>query len=331
LTSPWTPADQVMDAALALALPILAWRVLATEALAKAIVLFVALGLLSAIAWARLSAPDVALVEAAVGAGLTGALLMSTLTWVSTHPRAPPTSRARRASLWLLLAAGLVALAGVVLSLPATSRGLADHVAARLVPGGVSHPVTAVLLDFRAYDTLLEVFVLLVSAIAVQGQLPRVRRPSREQTALDVDVDVAGPLLPVLVRLLLPGIVLVAGYLLWRGSHAPGGAFQAGAILGGGGILLLLARTIRPPDLSSSVVRAALLAGPAVFLAIGAAPLFVGGSFLSYPPQWSGALILTIESALTVSIAVVLTMFFPSDARLDVSSAAAAASAVEQP
>jgi uncharacterized MnhB-related membrane protein len=39
-------------------------------------VLFIAFGLTMALAWARLTAPDLALAEAAVGAGLTGVLLV---------------------------------------------------------------------------------------------------------------------------------------------------------------------------------------------------------------------------------------------------------------
>ncbi len=45
----------------------------------RAIVLFIAFGLLMALAWVRLDAPDVALAEAAIGAGLTGALLLGAL------------------------------------------------------------------------------------------------------------------------------------------------------------------------------------------------------------------------------------------------------------
>jgi energy-converting hydrogenase B subunit D len=41
-----------------------------------AVVLFIVFGLLMALAWARLGAPDIALAEAAIGAGLTGALLL---------------------------------------------------------------------------------------------------------------------------------------------------------------------------------------------------------------------------------------------------------------
>lgn len=66
-----------LDILLALMLLWLAWRLLATAELFKAIVLFIAFGLLMALAWVRLEAPDLALAEAAIGAGLTGALFLS--------------------------------------------------------------------------------------------------------------------------------------------------------------------------------------------------------------------------------------------------------------
>jgi uncharacterized MnhB-related membrane protein len=67
------------DSLLGLGLLWLAWRALACPDLFRAIVLFVAFGLLMALAWARLDAPDIALAEAAIGAGLTGALLLAAL------------------------------------------------------------------------------------------------------------------------------------------------------------------------------------------------------------------------------------------------------------
>ncbi len=67
------------DLLLALALLWSAWRSLATPDLTRAVVMFIVFGLLLALAWARLSATDIALAEAAIGAGLTGALLLDAL------------------------------------------------------------------------------------------------------------------------------------------------------------------------------------------------------------------------------------------------------------
>jgi multisubunit Na+/H+ antiporter MnhB subunit len=308
-----TAADWVLDGLLACSLPILAWLVLATTHLPKAVVLFIAFGLLSALAWARLGAPDVALVEAAVGAGLTGALLMSAFEWLRPLQQSSRASLPYQKVLSALLLVGLsvglsVGLGAVVLALPEQTAGLSHEVLAEIDLSGAAHPVTAVLLNFRGYDTLLEIAVLLVAALAVQLQVRRGRWRR--------DVDREGPLLPALVRLLMPGLVLVSGYLLWRGSHAPGGAFQAGVVLGGGGILLILSGTLRPPSISSLWVRALLVFGPAFFLAVATAPLFGGEAVLEYPPQWAGLLILCIESALTLSIALSLMLFFPASARV---------------
>jgi len=70
---------QVFDWALLLVILVLAWGSLNDRDLFRAVIKFIALGLLLAAAWVRLRAPDVALAEAAVGSGLTGALILSAL------------------------------------------------------------------------------------------------------------------------------------------------------------------------------------------------------------------------------------------------------------
>ena len=69
----------VFDALIAIALPLLAWRTLAAQELFTSVIVFIVLGLLISLAYLRLAAPDVALAEAAIGAGVTGALLLDTL------------------------------------------------------------------------------------------------------------------------------------------------------------------------------------------------------------------------------------------------------------
>lgn len=69
-------AGLAFDLLLAASLLWSAWRALATPDILRGIILFIVFGLLLTLAWARLSAPDIALAEAAIGAGLTGALLL---------------------------------------------------------------------------------------------------------------------------------------------------------------------------------------------------------------------------------------------------------------
>jgi energy-converting hydrogenase B subunit D len=67
------------DILLALALIWSAVRALTVRDLFRAVILFIVFGLLMALAWARLDAPDIALAEAAIGAGLAGAMLLDTV------------------------------------------------------------------------------------------------------------------------------------------------------------------------------------------------------------------------------------------------------------
>lgn len=67
------------DALLVVVLIWLAWRAVNDADLLRAVVKFIVLGLMLALTWLRLGAPDVALAEAAVGSGLTGALLLVAL------------------------------------------------------------------------------------------------------------------------------------------------------------------------------------------------------------------------------------------------------------
>ncbi len=69
----------MFDGVLLITIVVLAWRSPNDPDLFRGVITFIALGLLIAVAWLRLRAPDVALAEAAVGSGLTGALMLAAL------------------------------------------------------------------------------------------------------------------------------------------------------------------------------------------------------------------------------------------------------------
>ncbi len=297
------------DSLLGLGLLWLAWRALTSPDLFRAIVLFIAFGLLMALMWVRLDAPDVALAEAAIGAGLTGALLLaafarlrSTTTGgeakAASSPKTPVCPRHCGALAMVLLMAG--GLGYVVWSLPPDAAGLSVEIATNIETSGVSNPVTAVLLNFRGYDTLLETVVLLLALLGVW---------SLSGTVLNQE-PVPGPVLDTLARLLTPFFILVAAYLLWVGAHAPGGAFQAGSVLGAAGVLLLLTGWRPRPRLTGLPLRLILLAGPATFVVMAAVLYMVEGRLLAFPPARAGTLILILETAAMISIGVTLAALF---------------------
>lgn len=289
------------DGLLGLGLLWLAWRTLTARERLPGILLFIVFGLLMALCWARLAAPDVALAEAAIGAGLTGALLLDAQRALAAAPVAADSGSRWLALVVALLAGGLlVLLALALLSLPPVP-GLADAVMARIDESGVSNPVTAVLLNFRAYDTLLEVAVLLLALLGVWQVRPLAAVPDAAARR--------NPIVDTLLRLLAPVALLTAAYLLWAGAFMPGGAFQAGAVLAGLGVLLRLTHVLQPVAAAGFMQRLLLGLGLLVFTAVGMA-LLLRSALLAYPPAWAGTLILLIESALTVSIGLILAALF---------------------
>jgi len=207
---------------------------------------------------------------------------------------------ARRLFDLVLLGLGL-ALIRVLPGPSVEPAGLAAAVEQAMPRSGVAHPVTAVLLNFRGYDTLLELLVLLLTLIGVRslGELPPLE-----------PAPPASPVLAELLRFLTPLLLLVAVYLLWRGSDAPGGAFQAGAVLGAAGVLWLLAERPAGQGPTELPLRPVLVLGVGALLLAGLYGLLTQGAFLAYPVEVAGGLIFAIEALASVAIATTLVVLF---------------------
>ncbi len=203
--------------------------------------------------------------------------------------------------LLILLLGGLtVSLSVAILSLPEQAPGLSTDVAENLNKSGVSNPVTAVLLNYRAYDTLLELGVLFLALLGIW---------SLGESAKPINAK-PGPVLDILSRVLTPLLILVAGYLLWVGAYQPGGAFQAGAVLGAAGVLLLLSGWQLNAKYAGFAFRVSVVAGLLIFVIIGLTFILFSNQFLQYPPYYAPGLILFIETAATVSIGISLVALF---------------------
>lgn len=281
----------------------LALATLGTRNEARMLMLFVALGGGVALIWIRLRAPDVALAEAAIGAALTGGLMLRMRPMLPSALSVEPAPRLLRIVAAFLSLSAFAVLAWALLTLDwAVRPSLAGSVFERLPESGVTNPVTAVLLNFRAYDTLLEVAVLLVAVVGVW--MLSARAPALAPLRDD-------PLFLALLRLLVPLLCVLAGYLLWLGSFAPGGAFQAGAVLSAAFLFLLLAGIPDAPGRTDRPwLRAALAGGLAVFIAVAVGVSLRGAALLQYPTAQAKNLILLIEAMLTISIAFTLMVLF---------------------
>jgi multicomponent K+:H+ antiporter subunit A len=273
-----------------------------------AVILLGGVGLVVCLTFVWFSAPDLALTQLTVEV-VTTVLLLLGLRWLPKRvegaggPQAEILSRARRLrDLAIAVAAGggMAMLAYLVMTrLPPDL--LADHFLARAyTEGGGTNVVNVILVDFRGFDTLGEIFVVAVVALATFALLRRFRPapdsielPEQQRDQAEADAghtrrrpeEVADWLLVpfTLTRLLFPVMLLVAVFLLLRGHDLPGGGFSAGMVVA---IAILLQYMIGGADWTErrlSLLRPAAWIGTGLLLATGTglAAIAFGRPFLT--------------------------------------------------
>lgn len=297
-------APAAFDLLLMSAVVLVAVRAIHAPRLFTGVVLYIAFGLLLSLVWVRLGAPDLALTEAAIGAGITGALLLDAAGQLGEGTGREGRGAAQRWAAALGCASLFLLLAAVSLSLEGGAPSLGPTVLDQMEQSGVTNPVTAVLLNFRAYDTWLEIAVLLAAAVAVLALR------GRGSPLAALAPESSDPVVRTSIATLVPLALVIAGYLLWRGTDGPGGAFQAGAVAGAAAILLFMLGWSPPQTVLDRWTRPVLTSGFLLFGGIGVFGVAARGAFLGYPPAAAGTLILVIEAALTLSIAATLALLF---------------------
>jgi multicomponent K+:H+ antiporter subunit A len=217
-------------------------------------------GLMTCITFVWFSAPDLALTQLAVEV-VTTVLILLGLRWlprrieeVSPLPSTLRKARIRRIRDLLLstVVGGGMALLAYAMLTRQTPNDISSFYLSRALPeGGGSNVVNVMLVDFRGFDTLGEITVLVAVALTVFALLRRFRPPKeslqlpaqQRLLAPDVVTDLVNPrhasdtalgfmMVPaVLVRLLLPIAFVVSVYLFMRGHNQPGGGFVAGLVM----------------------------------------------------------------------------------------------------
>ncbi|MHB0776354.1 monovalent cation/H+ antiporter subunit A [Halomonas sp. WWR20] len=203
-------------------------------------------GLMVSLAFARFSAPDLALTQLAVEV-VTMILLMLALFFLPQ--RTPKESSGPRIVRDVLLSAGF---GGIVASLnyallTRPLESISDFHLTHSVPGGGGHNVVNVILvDFRGFDTLGEITVLCIAAIGIYKLLNRLRlfMPSSDFEGRAWSPDRHPMILSTVSQTLLPLALLVSIFILLRGHNAPGGGFIAGLVTAVALILIYIARGV---------------------------------------------------------------------------------------
>jgi multicomponent Na+:H+ antiporter subunit B len=270
-----------------------------------------------------LDAADVALTEAAVGAGISTVLFLSALTMTTDKEKAPSSNR-----IIALIVVTTTALAIIYATFDKPAFGDPDapihqHIAPWYLETtreaiDIPNVVTAVLGTFRAYDTLGEVFVVFTAGIGVLFLLSAPSGKPRQTTDPHSE-GLRHYLVPRVVgRLLTPFILLFALYVQFHGDYGPGGGFQAGAIFAAAIILYaLLEGEKRALEVIPRSWLIGMMAGGALlYSAVGLAGILLGGNFLDYsvllddPVAGQHLGLLLIEAGVGITVTGVLLSIF---------------------
>jgi multicomponent Na+:H+ antiporter subunit B len=183
----------------------------------------------------------------------------------------------------------------------------------------VPNQVTAILADYRGYDTMFETVVVLIAGLSIFTILGcGVERESQEGVAPPFRINILMPrdlIVRLTSKILVPVIQLFALYVVAHGHHSPGGGFQGGVILAASFIMMELTSELQPiaTRLSGKATLVMGVIGVSIYGGWGLICLLQGGHFLDY--AWAarllpddpamarshGMLIVEIGVALTVS------------------------------
>ena len=176
----------------------------------------------------------------------------------------------------------------------------------------VTNVVTAVVFDYRGFDTLGEEFILFAAAMGVALLLRDVREEHEhlERGVLDDAVRLVG-------FGLVPALLAIGLYVVAHGLITPGGGFQGGVVLASAFLLVWLAGEYRAfrkltPTAGVDVAKGS---GAGGYVVVGLAALLLGHAFLRAigPLGTTGTmasggslLLLNLATALEVTAAFIL-------------------------
>ena len=286
--------------------------------------LFGIFSLLSASVFVVLDAGDVAMTEAAVGAGLTTILMLSTL--AATGSRAHPRPVRWKLPLFVVVVTGAALVYATTdmprfgdPNAPAQTHPVAKHyIETSQKETGIPNMVAPLLASYRGFDTLGETAVVFTAGIGVLALIGRRRKqdgtPMDDNHGEDIRVE-HHAVVRVVGKILIPAILLYACYIQAHGDFGPGGGFQAGVIFASGLMLYLLLFGVAAAERVAPIAKLEKLIafGLLLYGGTGVVNMMLGGNFLDYSTLAENSKdglhygIIIIELGVGITVAAVVT------------------------
>jgi len=285
------------------------------------VMLFGIYSLLSAGFFINLDAPDVALTEAAVGAGITTVLMLGTLALTGRTEK--KSSHNVLLPLVVVTVTGMALIYGT-LDMPHFADPNApaqQHVAPRYIHDspneiGIDNMVASVLASYRGYDTFGEVIVIFTAGIgvlAILGFSAKQRNIKYQPPTMQHHM-----VLRVITQALIPLILLYGLYIQFHGDYGPGGGFQAGVIFAAAFILyaMIYSLNLAYRIISARLILILMSAGALLYGGVGVVTMLLGGNYLDYnflskdPLYGQHIGIILVEFGVGVCVAAVMISIF---------------------
>ncbi len=194
---------------------------------------------------------------------------------------------------------------------PASTHVSSYYIEHALEDTSVPNIVTAILADYRGYDTMFETIVIFTAGIACFFLLGRFKptepetrlyrhiptgttfrikkggrypRESADFERIDLQWTPHDLIIKTTCRFIIPFIQIFGLYVIAHGHYSPGGGFQGGVILGASVIVYAISHNLRSSIKRISERSVVLLCTAGVFLyaATGLLCLLLGSNFLDY-------------------------------------------------
>jgi multicomponent Na+:H+ antiporter subunit B len=139
----------------------------------------------------------------------------------------------------------------------------------------VANVITAIVVNYRGFDTLGEVTVLFLAASGLASILYRRKEKGEHDVMI---LKNSSQLLQTGAKLIFPAILVLGAYVFIHGHLTPGGGFQGGAIIASGFLLMFMA--YKDYHVSHNVLTWVESVAGIVFVSVGIWGLISGATFL---------------------------------------------------